>query len=148
MRPGGRLVLIGNVTASTVSLPLGLVIIKGLEIIGSDSVSSSELAATFEFMDAKGIRPHISSVLPLEEVSSSSGSFALSMASQRRSMRVCVTALRSSHMSRDPVHACCVCVCPRFGTAPLVPGQAKAAHNSLLTRQVQGRIILQLKESW
>ncbi len=62
--------LIGNVTASTVALPLGMVIVKGLEIIGSDSVSSQELQDTFAFMDSRGIRPHISAVLPLESARS------------------------------------------------------------------------------
>ncbi len=41
---------------------------QGLEIIGSDSVSASELADTFHFLDTHGIRPNISDVLPLEQV--------------------------------------------------------------------------------
>ena len=60
--------LVGNVTTSNAALPLGLAIIKGLEIIGSDSVSAAELDATFKFLDAKGIRPHIDRTLQLEDV--------------------------------------------------------------------------------
>jgi D-arabinose 1-dehydrogenase-like Zn-dependent alcohol dehydrogenase len=44
---------------------------QGLEIIGSDSVSAAELAATFGFLDAHGLKPHISGVLPLEKVRAS-----------------------------------------------------------------------------
>jgi alcohol dehydrogenase len=64
------MVLIGNVTASTVALPLGLAIVRGLEIIGSDSVSAPELDATFQFLDRKRIRPHIDRVLKLEQAAS------------------------------------------------------------------------------
>ena len=38
LRPGGRLVLVGNVTKGMGVFPLGLSIIRGLSIIGSDSV--------------------------------------------------------------------------------------------------------------
>lgn len=90
-RPGGRLVLIGNVTNAAAKLPLGLMIINSLEVsagdngryacgfthgiaeyrvqvIGSDSITASELADCFEFMSIKGIRPEVSQVLPLERV--------------------------------------------------------------------------------
>lgn len=67
LREGGRLVLIGNVTNSAAKLPLGLPIIKGLEIIGSDSVTANELERCFAFLDAQGIRPVVSDVLPLED---------------------------------------------------------------------------------
>jgi len=36
LKPRGRLVLIGNVTTGTANLPVGLAIINGLEVIGSD----------------------------------------------------------------------------------------------------------------
>eukprot|EP00164_Ancoracysta_twista_P013911 GFYU01022434.1.p1 GENE.GFYU01022434.1~~GFYU01022434.1.p1 ORF type:complete len:401 (-),score=88.79 GFYU01022434.1:8-1210(-) len=68
LRPGGRLVLVGNVTNAAAKLPLGLAIIKDLEIIGCDSCTPSELASVFNFMNAHNIRPRIASVLDLADV--------------------------------------------------------------------------------
>lgn len=68
LRRGGRLVFVGNVTNGEVGLRLGYPIIQGLELIASDSCSAADVEAAFAFMDLKGIRPLISSVLPLSEV--------------------------------------------------------------------------------
>ncbi len=58
---------VGNVTAGAVSLKLGLAIINGLEIIGTDSCTAAELAQVFAFLDATGLRPEIARVLTLED---------------------------------------------------------------------------------
>jgi D-arabinose 1-dehydrogenase-like Zn-dependent alcohol dehydrogenase len=55
------------VTAGKISLKLGLVIINGLEIIGTDSCTAAELTQTFAFLDATGLRPSIDHILPLED---------------------------------------------------------------------------------
>lgn len=68
LRAGGRMVLVGNVSNAAATLPLGLAIIKGLSVIGSDSVSARELTDTFAFMTSHGIRTHVHSVRTLEQV--------------------------------------------------------------------------------
>ena len=67
LRPAGRLVLLGNVTVGTAETPIGLQILNGLEVIGSDSCSAGELARCFEFMRRTGIRPVIDREMRLEE---------------------------------------------------------------------------------
>lgn len=67
LRRGGRMVLVGNVTVSKEPLALGLMIINGLEIIGSDGCTAAELQAVFQFMDSCDMRPVVSEVLKLEE---------------------------------------------------------------------------------
>lgn len=68
LKAGGRLVLVGNVTNATASLPLGLCILKSLQVIGSDSITEAELLACFRFLRDHKIRPPIDRVLKLEEV--------------------------------------------------------------------------------
>ena len=53
------MVLVGNVSNTMAKLPLGLVILKSLQIIGSDSIESNELIQLFQFLNDKGIRPHV-----------------------------------------------------------------------------------------
>jgi acryloyl-coenzyme A reductase len=69
LKPGGRLILIGNVTNSSTSLPLGLCIVKSLSVIGTDSIEASNLSALFSWMDSHKMRPHVDIVLPLEDAS-------------------------------------------------------------------------------
>lgn len=68
LQPEGRLVLVGNVNNSVVSLPLGLCILNSLAVIGSDSVRAQELEALFRFLDDQVVplRPAIDCVLPLD----------------------------------------------------------------------------------
>jgi acryloyl-coenzyme A reductase len=70
LKPGGRLVLIGNVTNSNVTLPTGLCIVKSLNIIGTDSIEASELHKLFLWLEEEGLRPTVDRVMPLEEVAS------------------------------------------------------------------------------
>ena len=51
LKPGGRLVLIGNVTNESAPLPLGLCIVKSLNIIGTDSIEAGELATLFRWLN-------------------------------------------------------------------------------------------------
>jgi len=67
LKGGGRMVLVGNVTAASVPLSLGYPIINCLEIIGSDSCTAPELKRCFDFLLKTNIRPNISQVLKLEE---------------------------------------------------------------------------------
>ena len=57
------MVLVGNVSNTMAKLPLGLVILKSLQIIGSDSIESNELIQLFQFLNDKGIRPHVRNFL-------------------------------------------------------------------------------------
>ena len=67
LKPGGRLVLIGNVTNESVSLPLGLCILNSLSVIGTDSIEGSELEKMFLWMEKEGLKPSIDRILPLEQ---------------------------------------------------------------------------------
>jgi len=67
LRPGGRLVLVGNVTNGKTSFGIGLPIINELEIIGGDSVTRQELLETFEYLDDWEIRPRIHRTYKLSE---------------------------------------------------------------------------------
>ena len=68
LKPGGRLVLIGNVTNESVSLPLGLCIVKSLNVIGTDSIESNELVKLFSWLGEQGLKPTVDKVLPLSNV--------------------------------------------------------------------------------
>lgn len=67
LKPGGRLILIGNVTNANVQLPLGLCIVKSLSVIGTDSIEAKELPKLFDWLDQEKLRPTVDRVLPLEE---------------------------------------------------------------------------------
>jgi acryloyl-coenzyme A reductase len=65
LKPGGRLVLVGNVTNESAPLPLGLCIVKSLSIIGTDSIESGELVSLFDWLGEQKLKPVIDRVLPL-----------------------------------------------------------------------------------
>ena len=67
LKPGGRLVLIGNVTNENAQLPLGLCILNSLNIIGTDSIQSNELATLFSWLEENNLKPAIDKILPLED---------------------------------------------------------------------------------
>lgn len=54
LRPGGRMVVVGNVDPTPVPLPLGLMILKGNTISGSISSTKEDMKAALE-MSAKGL---------------------------------------------------------------------------------------------
>ncbi len=65
---GGRLVLIGNVEASSIDLPLGYVILKGLEIIGSVSSTRENVAEALELSRKGLIKPVVDRRTDLEHI--------------------------------------------------------------------------------
>ena len=65
---GGRLVIIGNVDASSAELPLGYIILKGLEIIGSVSSTRRDVAEALELSRRGLVRPVIDRKVRLENV--------------------------------------------------------------------------------
>jgi acryloyl-coenzyme A reductase len=69
LKPGGRLVLIGNVSNASVQLPLGLCIVKSLSVIGTDSIETDELRKLFTWLEKENIRPVVDRVLPLDSAS-------------------------------------------------------------------------------
>lgn len=66
LKPGGRLILIGNVTNSTAPLPLGMCIVKSLSVIGTDSIESNELTKLFHWLTENNIRPEIYQTIPFD----------------------------------------------------------------------------------
>lgn len=66
LKPGGRLILIGNVTNSTAPLPLGMCIVKSLSVIGTDSIESNELVGLFDWLAARSMRPEIYQTIPFD----------------------------------------------------------------------------------
>eukprot|EP00934_Nitzschia_sp_Nitz4_P004398 Nitzschia sp. Nitz4//scaffold54_size114964//37951//39012//NITZ4_003844-RA/size114964-processed-gene-0.155-mRNA-1//1//CDS//3329554330//4388//frame0 len=65
--PGGRIVLVGNVENSTVSLPLGLCILNSISVIGSDSIEADAMSTLLTFMAEKDLHPKIHTTLPLAQ---------------------------------------------------------------------------------
>ncbi len=65
---GGRLALIGNVDASSVDLPLGYTILKGLEIIGSVSSTRADVAEALDLSRRGKVKPVIDRIVTLERL--------------------------------------------------------------------------------
>jgi acryloyl-coenzyme A reductase len=59
---GGRLVLVGNVTAGTFPLPLGLVILKGLSVLGSVGSTVRTMREALEMMARGTVKPVVREV--------------------------------------------------------------------------------------
>jgi NADPH:quinone reductase-like Zn-dependent oxidoreductase len=68
VRPGGRVLVAGATTGSTVELPLNRVFYKQVSIIGSTAATRSETLQMLRFLDATGLRPVIDSVFPFDEI--------------------------------------------------------------------------------
>lgn len=67
LRPGGRILLIGNVTMNPVSLRLGQLIVRGQGILGTDGCTRRDLEELMAFMAYHHIKPRICRTFPLEE---------------------------------------------------------------------------------
>lgn len=66
--PGGRLVLLGNVSNSTGALPLGYCILNSITLVGSDSIESSVYERELlPFMHRHGLRPAVTEIMPLQD---------------------------------------------------------------------------------
>jgi acryloyl-coenzyme A reductase len=59
---GGRLVLVGNVTAGTFPLSLGLVILKGLSVLGSVGSTVRTMREALEMMARGTVKPVVREV--------------------------------------------------------------------------------------
>lgn len=65
---GGRLIVIGNVDASTVDLPLGYTILKGIEVIGSVSSTRANVAEALDLCRRGKVKAVIHDKIGLDEV--------------------------------------------------------------------------------
>lgn len=68
LRTGGKMVVIGNVTPEAVSLPLGLIILKGNSIIGSISSTREDVKAALDLTASGKIKPVVGKKVKLDEV--------------------------------------------------------------------------------
>jgi len=64
---GGRLVVVGNVTASRVPVNPGYLIMKEVSIAGSRSATRKDLQDVFEMVTSNLLKPVIGAVLPLKD---------------------------------------------------------------------------------
>jgi D-arabinose 1-dehydrogenase-like Zn-dependent alcohol dehydrogenase len=67
VRPGGRVVLVGNVTASRVELNPGSVILRELEILGSASAKRGDLESVLALASKGILKPMLAGTLPLDQ---------------------------------------------------------------------------------
>lgn len=67
LRPGGRLVLVGNVTASRVELNPGWMIMREATVLGAASASRRDLAEVMGWVASGRLRPVVAERMPLEE---------------------------------------------------------------------------------
>ena len=65
VRPGGRVVIAGATAGALATLDLARVFYRQISIIGSSSVTRSEMIAMLVFMQASGLRPIVDSVFPV-----------------------------------------------------------------------------------
>lgn len=67
LKPGGKLVLIGNVTGERVEINPGLVILKALHVLGSDSCSRLELIEALRLVENGRLKVRVARSFPLPE---------------------------------------------------------------------------------
>jgi acryloyl-coenzyme A reductase len=65
MTPGGRVVVVGNLSSGTIDLNPGLVIVKELEILGAYATTQRELETALALTHAGKLSPFVTEVLPL-----------------------------------------------------------------------------------
>ena len=70
MAPGGRVVVVGNLTTGSFELNPGLVIVKELEIIGAYATTRQELDTALELTAAGHVKSSVTEVVPLSEAAS------------------------------------------------------------------------------
>lgn len=68
LRTSGRLVVIGNVTPEPVSLPLGLIILKGNSIAGSISSTREDVKMALRLTSEGKIKPIVDRRVPIEKI--------------------------------------------------------------------------------
>lgn len=70
---GGRLLVIGNVDSSTVELPLGYTILKGLEVVGSISSTRQNMIEALAMAQKGQVKAVVDRRIRLEEIGSAYG---------------------------------------------------------------------------
>ncbi|MFC4242088.1 zinc-binding dehydrogenase [Gryllotalpicola reticulitermitis] len=70
LQPGGTIVTCGATTGNMPPAELNRIFFQQLSVVGSTGSTRSEFEALIRFLGAAGIRPHIDSVLPFDEVRS------------------------------------------------------------------------------
>jgi len=73
LAPGGRLVMVGSLETRPVSFLPGLMILKELEFIGSFATTTEELSEAFRLITEGKVRPMVSDVMALDDVSQAHG---------------------------------------------------------------------------
>ena len=68
LKPGGRMVVVGNVVPDPVELPLGLIILKGNSITGSISSTRSDISQVFNLELQGKLKPIIDRTVDLDSV--------------------------------------------------------------------------------
>ncbi|MSP61188.1 MAG: zinc-binding dehydrogenase [Myxococcales bacterium] len=76
LRPGGRMVVVGNVTASRVEVTPGWLIMREAAILGSVSASRHDLADVLEWAARGRLKPVVAAVLPLAQARAAQGRVA------------------------------------------------------------------------
>jgi D-arabinose 1-dehydrogenase-like Zn-dependent alcohol dehydrogenase len=69
IRPGGRVVVVGNLDTGAFSLNPGLVIVKELEIIGAYATTRDELDTALRLTAERAVKSRVADVVPLCEAS-------------------------------------------------------------------------------
>lgn len=67
VRPGGRVVVVGNVQGKEVPVPLAYLILKEISLIGTKSCTREEMAAVLALIKEGRVRPDVSEIIPLEQ---------------------------------------------------------------------------------
>lgn len=66
LRADGRVVLVGNITGEYLSINPGLVVVKGLAVLGSDGSNPQDLMDIFGWVERGLYRPYIYAHMPLD----------------------------------------------------------------------------------
>jgi D-arabinose 1-dehydrogenase-like Zn-dependent alcohol dehydrogenase len=67
LRSGGRMVIVGNVTASRVEVNPGWVILKQVSVLGSAGASRRDVVDVLDWVARKRLKPVVAATMPLEE---------------------------------------------------------------------------------
>ena len=67
MAPGGRIVLVGEVTGTTVEMDMAAIYRRGLEIRSAVSTSRRQLEMALRLVSAGAVRPVVERTLPLKD---------------------------------------------------------------------------------
>lgn len=67
VRPGGRVVVVGNVQGKEVPVSPAYLILKEISLIGTKSCTKEEMAAVLALIKEGRVRPEVSEIIPLEQ---------------------------------------------------------------------------------